>query len=386
MYSSAFEDSFYNQPIVIDNGTNVIKGGFTGETKPRCLEYSIVGTPKYDKIMQSNGIESDSFIGNKAQKYRGILKLRHPMLRGVVQNWDDMETIWQYVFDDTLYLENLNEHPILITEPPLNNMANRQKMCEALFEIFGFPAVYISVSPVLSLYASGQTTGCAVDCGDGYCTSIPVYNGFSLASSVKKIDIGGCDITEQLQFSILKNTGLFMYSSSEREIVRTIKEKVCYIATDYNLETEKYLFNEEKMASQFKLPDGKMLNISQGKYTSTEILFRPELIGSEFDSLPEICYQSIKKVDSDLRLPLYSNIVLSGGTTMCPGFGSRLLKELQTLTGYDTKIRIIAPPERKYTSWIGGSILSGLSTFSKIWVTKSMWEEDNKIIHSKIMH
>ena len=65
----------------------------------------------------------------------------------------------------------------------------------------------------------------------------------------------------------------------------------------------------------------------------------------------------------DLRKALYGNIVLSGGSTLTKGFGNRLLHEVQRLAVKDMRIKILAPPERIYTTWTGGSILAGLSTF-----------------------
>ncbi|AAS53422.2 AFR051Wp [Eremothecium gossypii ATCC 10895] len=376
------QETLYNQPVVLDNGSGIIKAGFSGEEKPKCFEYSLIGTTKYNKVM-AGGLEGDTFIGNQAQELRGLLKLRYPLQHGIVTNWADMEQVWGYVFNKSLQLQNVEDHPILVTEAPLNPHKNREKMCELLFESFNVPALYVSVQAVLSLYASGRTTGCVVDCGDGCCHAVPVFDGFSVPSSIRRIDIAGRDITEFLQLLLRKTTGVSLLSSSEREIVRTIKEKACFVTKDPKLEEQNFPMNPS--FSKFKLPDGKTIELGQERYRAPEILFQPELIGSEFESLPDMCYQSIGKVDLDLRSLLYSNILLSGGTSMLPGFGDRLLKELKSLSGSRTKIKIFAPPERKYSTWIGGSILSGLSTFKKLWVTKSEWEEFPDCIHSRFM-
>lgn len=116
---------------------------------------------------------------------------------------------------------------------------------------------------------------------------------------------------------------------------------------------------------------------------------------------------SINRTDLDLRKDLYANIVLSGGTTLTKGFGDRLLSEIQRVAVKDMRIKIFAPPERKYSTWIGGSILGGLSTFKKVraspspavgltsgikkdvlmplqmWVSLDDWHEDPEIIHKK---
>ncbi|CAI4039504.1 hypothetical protein SMKI_08G1710 [Saccharomyces mikatae IFO 1815] len=377
-------DVLYNQPIVIDNGSGIIKAGFSGEERPKALEYSLVGHTKYDKVMLE-GLQGDTFVGNKAQKLRGLLRLRYPMKHGVVEDWDSMELIWSYVLNEVLQLQNIEEHPLLITEAPMNPLKNREMIAQVMFETFNLSAIYVSDPAVLSLYASGRTTGCVVDCGEGYCSSVPIYDGFALPASIMRMDIGGGDITEQLQFQIRKSAGVSLFSSSEREIVRTIKEKVCYLAKDAKKEEDKYLQGTQDLISAFKLPDGKSIEVGNDRYRAPEILFSPQIIGSGYDGLSNMCMQSIWKVDLDLRKNLLSSVILSGGTTTLKGFGDRMLHDLEALTKGTSKIKIIAPPERKYTAWIGGSILTGLSTFQKLWTKKSDWLEDSNRVYSNLM-
>ncbi|CCE64637.1 hypothetical protein TPHA_0I01300 [Tetrapisispora phaffii CBS 4417] len=374
-------EGLYNQPVVIDNGTGVLKVGFVGDDKPKCFQHNIVGTPKFDKVM-IGGLDDNMYIGNKAQENRGLLRLRHPMEHGEVKHWDEMEAVWKHTLLHDLNIQHIEEHPILITEAPLNSSKNREHMCEILFESFNIPAIHVENPAVLALYSGGRTTGCVIDCGEGYCSAVPIYEGFALTPSIRRIDIGGREITEQLQFQIRKSVGMSLFSSNEKEIVRTIKERACYVADDISKEEHKYILDSESNSSKFKLPDGKSLSIGNVRFRATELLFNPRLIGCESDSVPEIVFQTLSRVDIDLRPMLYKSLVLNGGTTVLPGFGNRILKELQILTKQDTKLRIIASPERKYTTWIGGSILAGLSTFQKILVTKSNWNEDRSRVYS----
>jgi centractin len=106
--------------------------------------------------------------------------------------------------------------------------------------------------------------------------------------------------------------------------------------------------------------------IGAERFRAPEILFDPEIIGQEYPGVHQIVVDAISRTDLDLRKSLYSNIVLSGGSTLTKGFGDRLLTELQKLAVKDMRIKIFAPPERKYSTWIGGSILAGLSTFRKV--------------------
>lgn len=389
MYNGFYEP-LYNQPIVIDNGSGVVKAGFSGEDKPKVFEYNIAGRPKYDKVM-SNGLADETYVGNRAQKHRGILKLRKPMDRGVIEHWDDMELLWSHIFEDSLRLDwkssELEEHPLLITEAPLNHVRNRMMMCEVLFEKFNFDVLYIALPSVMSLYAAGQTTGCVVDCGDGYCSSTPIYEGFSLKSAIRRIDLGGKDLTEQLQFYIKKTNGISLFTSSEQEIVRTIKEKAGYIALDYVKEEKEYEEDpSNSKMTEFVLPDGQVLSINKGKYRIPEILFNPLIIHSEYDSISTMTSQSISLVDIDLRENLRSNIVLSGGSTMFKGFGGRFLREMNQLsTNIDSSFRIVAPPKRKYTAWIGGSIFANSLAFKKLLLDKKSWIEDPNLVYTKFL-
>lgn len=413
-------DNLYNQPVVIDNGSGNLKAGFAGEDKPKAFGSSIIGRPKYTKIMAGSLIGEDTstsstkeetFMGDLAQQNRGLLKLLYPMEHGVVTNWNDMEKLWYHTYTQDLKA-NAEDHPLLITEAPLNPRANRDRMCQILFESFNIPCVFVSIQAVLSLYASGRTTGVVVDSGDGVTHIVPVYEGFSLPTSIKRMDVAGRDVTEQLSFNIRRMTGVNFNSSAEFEIVRLIKEKSCFISKD-PIKDEKlasslyYLGNSDsELFTKYKLPDGHEIQLGAERFRSPEILFNPQLIGDESPGIHELTSLSISKTDLDLRPTLYQNIILSGGNTLLRNFGDRLLSELKQQQSssnssqhhsvwnkqigantYDTKmkVKIYAPPERKYSTWIGGSILAGLSTFKKMWVTSQEYDENPDIIHVKCM-
>ncbi|CAF4994632.1 unnamed protein product, partial [Rotaria sp. Silwood1] len=201
---------------------------------------------------------------------------------------------------------------------------------------------------------------------------------FAMPHSILRNDVAGRDVTRYLKL-LLRKEGYTFKTTAEFEIVKSIKERVCFLSpTAQKDETS------QGDKSQFTLPDGTSIELGTSRYRAPEVLFNPDLIGEECEGIHEILSGSIQRSDMDLRRTLYQNIVLSGGSTLFRGFGDRLLGELKRIAPKEVKIKISAPRERLYSTWIGGSILASLDTFKKIWVTKREYDtEGAKVIHRK---
>lgn len=358
--------------IIIDNGSGYTKAGFAGEEGPSAVFKAVVGRPKLEKAMLGTD-EQEVFVGTAACEKKGILSLKYPIDEGIVTNWDDMELIWNHCFTNELRCKP-SEHNVLLTEAPLNPKNNREKMCEIMFDTFNVKGLYIGIQAVLSLYSAGKFSGIVVDSGDGVTHTVPIYEGYSITHAIGRINLAGRHLTEYF-IKLLTEINQDLTSSSEIEIAKDMKEKVCYVALNYAEELSTFEKTNKNMV--YEMPDGKSVTVGNQRFRAPELMFKPSLMGKEYGGVHELTFKSIQKSDVDIRKELYSNIIISGGSTLYPGFPERLTQEMKLLApvAISGKVKVIASAERKYAVWIGGSVLTSIPTFSSSWITKEEYDE-----------
>ena len=222
-------------PVVCDNGTGFVKCGFAGDNFPAHIFPSIIGRPILRSEEKIQDMElKDIMVGDDVTKARDMLETAYPITNGIVQNWEDMTHLYNYTFEERLKIDP-SEHKIMLTEAAMNPKKNREKLVELMFETFNFQGVHCSIQAVLTLYAQGLLTGVVVDSGDGVTHIVPVYEGFALPDKIKRLDVAGRHLTEYM-IKLLLLRGYTFNRTADFETVREIKEKVCYVGHDLELE------------------------------------------------------------------------------------------------------------------------------------------------------
>lgn len=364
-------------PVVIDNGTGLIKAGFAGAEHPAIVMPNCVGRPaRVTAVAGMHTEHKQMYIGNEAQAKRGAgLTLSYPLRHGIVDAWDDMESIWHHLLFHELRIDPA-AHPMLLTEAPLNPRRNREQMASIMFEAFNVPAFFVVVQAVLSLYATGRTTGVVLDMGDGVSHVVPVYEGYALQHAVQRLNLAGRDLTEYLaQLMAQCGSGVPLTTTAEKEIARDIKERCCYVARDFDAEVRHFESERAAFAQLYTMPDGREVTVDEQAFRAPEALFRPSLLGMESDGVDALVHAAVQRCDVDLRRSLYSNVVVSGGTSTVRGLPERLRAGLQERVPPAVKVKVSAPAERKYAVFRGGAVLSNLQTFQQMWVTRDEYDE-----------
>lgn len=421
--------------IVISFGSHSTKAGEAGEDLPKVVVPTSVGFIDGPSKAKENAAQSvlspteDSmdlepeaplhvpakrkdqmwvFGTTELNHYQDYLEIiQHPIKNGVVTNWDAIEKLLDYIVTEQLHIDPQTQ-PFLLSESSFTPKDQREKFMELLFEKFNVPAYFVSKEATLSAYASGRSTALIVDCGADMSVVSAVHDGYVLQKSIMRSPIAGNRLTELVQNSVqarmqegLRPRYLFAKKKGRTkfdvvpiqrahatqsyhqyqiwQVLNDIKESVCYVSDTTNSSTT--------MAGQYELPDGTPLYLDTDRPRIPESLFtpQPQLAGGVTQTLPQMVNACLANCDTDLRRELYGSLVITGGTTLFNGFTSRLTKEIEVPQIFNLKTIVPTDAaERRFSTWIGGSILGSLGSFQQMWISKKEYEESGKeLVHKR---
>lgn len=400
-------------PLVLDVGSWTTKAGFAGEDAPRTEFRSIVGRPRHPGTPAAVLLDSSDVAGDSALRHRGLLFVDRVLRRGRCDpsQWPQMEALLHSVYTSALRVPP-EDHPLILTEQPDITRLDREKMARILFENLNVPAAVMMNSGVLTTYASGRTTGVAVESGAERTHVVPVWEGYAMPHATHRVDIGGNDITWALA-TRLRSEGYAVSTETDFDNLNAVKERtnMCYVAKDYMAEVEKFreLNKNRRGMAPFALPDGNTVHVADQRFMLPEMLFRFPLVPEgeaelahnlpgaprtatsalecrKFEGLTGVLRDAIGMCDASLHQELLGNIVLGGGNTLLAGFDDRLQRELTAATSKNFVVRTMSFPCRKYSAWLGASVLGTVSTLPVMWTSKAEYEEEGVgIVHTKWM-
>jgi actin-related protein 3 len=387
------------KPVVIfDNGSGYSKIGLAGNQKPDYIIPSAISSREATGVPVSRNQcdDLDYFIGDEAFRNQRTHNLSFPVREGQVNNWDEMERYWQRSIYSLMHVEP-QEHVFLLTEPPMNPPENREQMAEIMFETFDVAGLYIGVQAVLALFGCKQgstLTGTVIDSGDGVTHIIPIAHGYVISSCIKHIPIAGRDITKYIVKS-LRDRREQIPPEDLMDASREIKEQFCYVCRNMDSEVKHY---NDPGSEKFRLYEGKgkttgtplRIQVGTERFLGPEVFFSPGKLTKDWDRPLDECVDStIQSCPIDLRRDLYSNIVLSGGTTLFKNFHKRLGDELQVRV--DDRLRrykeaygkepapitckINSPGTQRYAVWYGASIFASSDAFKNVYHSREQYLE-----------
>mmetsp|Transcript_2424 Transcript_2424/g.3535 ORF Transcript_2424/g.3535 Transcript_2424/m.3535 type:complete len:422 (-) Transcript_2424:90-1355(-) len=402
----------YRKPAcVIDNGTGYTKMGFAGNDTPQYIIPTATAHKHSTAIGEGkrDGLDDlDFYIGNEALQMASSHQVGYPIRHGLIEDWDNMERMWQQCIFKYLKCEP-EEHYFMLTEPPLNTPENREFTAEIMFETFNVPGLYIAVQAVMALAASWTSiaasqrtlTGTVIDSGDGVTHVIPVAEGYVMGSCIKHIPLAGRDMT-QFVMNLLRDRKEDVPPEDLLDVARRIKEEHCYVSNDIAKEFNKY---DQDPNKYFRMYRGERKNgttyeaqVGYERFLGPEIFFNPEIFSSDFIvPLPEVVDEAILKCPIDTRRGLYKNIVLSGGSTMFRDFGRRIQRDIKrrvdsrmeenrrymmNMSGLSDlappspiEVNVVSHTQQRYAVWFGGALLASTPEFYKACCTKQQYDE-----------
>lgn len=368
--------------LIVDIGSGFIKAGLQTDTSPPCIFPTLVGRPRRRFVDQFKG--SPFFVADDAICSRHSLSFSYPVDHGHVEDWLDLEHLFQYLFSQGLGLDSTQDRSVLLTEPPMASSKHRETLVELMMDLFGMSEVNLSIQGIMALYAYGRTTGLVIEIGEGVTQIVPVHDGFTDRASIRRLDLGGQELTMYLQ-KLLSEAGYCVTSRDDYEHVRSIKETLCYVAVD-PYEEDKRTDND----AEYVLPDGMTLRdgttsviVGSERFYCPEVLFDPRIIQRDCPSIIDLVWQSIQASPIETRKSALGSVILSGGSSLFPGLPERVEKEIKRISPPQARstVRVHASDDRLFGVWLGARLFAEPAMRpmqSLYWISRQEWEEEGE--------
>ncbi|CAF0739736.1 unnamed protein product [Didymodactylos carnosus] len=425
--------------LVIDIGSHTFRAGYAGEETPKFDFPSYIGvideqqqSPASSSTVQDGSGDTSQqpppppppsqpqkryiFDMNKIRVPQNGLYMQTFLKEQMIDDWDLFEQAMTNAFDCLCEKDHGSSyHPIVMSEPPINQRAKREKLCEIMFEKFQIPAFYLAKNAVLSSFAQAKATALILDCGATHTTAVPVHEGMVFQKAIVQSPLGGDFILNQckqlldgLNYEIVPH-----YLIKSKEVVRQYEQpkwtKRTNLPENITDSYKKFMtkeilqdfaqtvlqisdtpYNESEISQlprvNYEFPNGLSLDFGEERYRIPEGLFNPSIVKGQFSSILDLVHlitNSVNMCDPDIRSALYGSITIVGGNSYFLGFTERLHRELSHILPQTMRMKVQIPPslsERRFSSWIGGSILASLGSFHQMWISKQEYDESGKFI------
>ncbi|GIX95916.1 actin-like protein 6B [Caerostris darwini] len=408
--------------LVFDFGHYSIRAGYAGEDTPKADIPTMAGVleESVSDAMEVNGNNASNESSSQKKYYVDTNSIHVPrkgmelcsfLKDGMIEDWDLFEKVLDYVYSKNIKSEP-QLHPVLMSEASWNARSKREKLTEVMFEKYNIPAFFLSKNAVLAAFANGRSTGIVVDSGASQTSAVPVHDGYVLAQAIVKSPLAGDFISMQCKQYLEENhieiIPPYMIASKEpvkendtpkwvkksnlpeatkswhnymvKEVLQDFQSSVLQV---YETQYEKEVV-ENLPTVHHEFPNGYNQDFGAERFQIPEALFDPTNIkgitGTTIGAA-QVVTTSVGMCDIDVRPSLYGGVILTGGNTLIQGFTERLNRDLSAKTPPSMRLKVISAnngAERRFGSWIGGSILASLGTFQQMWITKQEYDEGGK--------
>jgi len=351
-------------PIAIDPGSAYVKFGRAAEGVIPHL-----GPPYTAQL-------DDSHVVGKAAWDAGREGVVSGALDGAATDWAAVERVWEYCFKELHAIPC--DQPLLLVASSDLSPAHRERVTQLAFETFNVPSLYIASHPVLTLHASGATSGLVVDLGYRGCRAVPVFDGLCIRYAAMRSPVGGRALSAVCESLLTKR-----YCKPVRPpTLDALREALALVAPKTLSPGDK---PNAELARDFQLPDGETVTFSSPeRLLLGEALFHPTVVGITDLGIPGLLLHAVEAAEPDQRGAVGAHVAVAGGTSLTPGFTARLQSELELQWPDRPDVRLLTPADGHLSAWNGAAILSSLNLFHSLWITKQQYNDHGpSIVHRR---